>query len=242
VSRPVFVLTPLPGDEVVELSGPEGRHAATVRRIEVGEVIELTDGQGARRIGEVIAVAPEVLRVRCGPIEHFAVPDPRIVVVQALPKGDRAELAVELMTEVGVDEIVPWAAQRCVVQWRGERAAKSLARWERVGVEASKQSRRQRFPRIGPLSSTRDVAARLERAGAAIVLEAEGARPLTSVELPASGEIVIVVGPEGGISPAELDRFADVGAQPVRLGETVLRTSTAGAAAAVAISLRLGRW
>ena len=167
---------------------------------------------------------------------------PRITVVQALPKGDRGELAVETMTETGVDAVVPWAAARCITQWKGERGAKSLAKWRATAREAGKQSRRLRFPEVADAATTKQVAALLAEADFAAVLHEEGAEPLATAELPAQGSIVLVVGPEGGVSPEELAAFAEAGAKPYRLGRSVLRTSTAGTAATALLLGRTGRW
>jgi len=180
-----------------------------------------------------------VARVVSRSVEPAA--EPRLVVVQALAKGDRAELAVELMTELGVDEVVPWSADRSIAQWRDERGEKSLQRWRRVAREASKQSRRPRLPTVSALASTAVIAARLSGAFG-VVLHEDADHPLAGLELPSSGEIMLVVGPEGGISEAELSLFVDAGARPVRLGPGVLRTSTAGAVALAALNVRLGRW
>jgi 16S rRNA (uracil1498-N3)-methyltransferase len=162
--------------------------------------------------------------------------------VQALPKGDRGELAVETMTETGVDAVVPWAAARCITQWRGERGAKSLAKWRATAREAGKQSRRLRFPEVAESATTKQVAALLAAADFAAVLHEEGAQPLATVDLPETGSIVLVVGPEGGVSPDELAVFAQAGAKPYRLGRSVLRTSTAGTAATALLLARTGRW
>ena len=171
-----------------------------------------------------------------------AAPDPRIVVVQALPKGDRGELAVEIMTEVGVDEIVPWAAARCVTRWRPERREKSLARWRTTAREAGKQARRAWLPGVPDLVTTEQVADRIAAAAGAVVLHEAAATPLSSLELPAGGEILLVVGPEGGLTDEEVATLTAAGGRPTRLGPTVLRTSTAGAAAAAVLLSRTGRW
>ena len=165
-------------------------------------------------------------------------PAPRIVLVQALLKGDRSELAVELATEAGVDEVVPWAAQRCVVRWTPERAAKHLDRWRAAAVAASKQSRRAWWPTVCPLASTAEVSARLAAAQLPVVLHEAGTGSLSSVVLPESGEIVLVVGPEGGITDTELAAF---GTPPYRLGSNVFRGSSAGAFATAALSTKIGR-
>ena len=166
---------------------------------------------------------------------------PRVVVVQAIPKGDRGELAVEMLTEVGVDEIVPWAASRCVAVWKGDRAAKSLAKWRATARESAKQARRTWFPEITDVVGTEEVAKRLEKASVPVVLHEAASGPLADLPVPGRAEIVIVVGPEGGISDEELAAFAAVGAEPVRLGSSVLRTSTAGVAATAALLART-RW
>nr|WP_240979701.1 16S rRNA (uracil(1498)-N(3))-methyltransferase [Streptomyces sp. HNM0574] len=227
----------------VLVDGPEGRHAVSVRRLRAGEEVVLTDGAGAGARGTVAAVSGKD-RMEVEVSELLSEPEarPRITVVQALPKGDRGELAVETMTETGVDAIVPWQASRCVTQWKGERALKSLAKWRATAREAGKQARRLRFPEVAEPASTKDVAELLSGARLAAVLHEEGSEPLATAELPAEGGIVLVVGPEGGVAPQELDAFAEAGARPYRLGPSVLRTSTAGTAAAALLLGRTGRW
>lgn len=244
MTAPVFVVDQVPPEAgSVVLDGPEGRHAVSVRRLRPGEDIVLTDGAGHAAYGTVRSVeGKDRLEVAVTETRTEPGPAPRITVVQALPKGDRGELAVETMTETGVDTIVPWAAARCVTQWRGERGLKSLGKWRSTAQEAGKQSRRLRFPQITDLMTTRQVAGVLARASFAAVLHEEGSEPLATAGLPAEGDIVLVVGPEGGISPEELATFAESGAHPYRLGPTVLRTSTAGTAASALLLGRTGRW
>ncbi|UYQ62065.1 16S rRNA (uracil(1498)-N(3))-methyltransferase [Streptomyces peucetius] len=246
MTAPVFLVESLEGvapGASVTLDGPEGRHAVSVRRLAPGEEIVLTDGHGRGAAGSVVSTEGKdrlVVEVRECPEEPE--PAPRITVVQALPKGDRGELAVETMTETGVDAVVPWAAARCITQWRGERGAKSLAKWRATAREAGKQSRRLRFPEVAEGATTKQIAALLAAADFAAVLHEEGAEPLATAELPTTGSIVLVVGPEGGVSPEELALFAQAGAKPYRLGRTVLRTSTAGTAATALLLGRTGRW
>ncbi|TDC70336.1 16S rRNA (uracil(1498)-N(3))-methyltransferase [Streptomyces hainanensis] len=245
-TAPVFLVESLaaagPGG-LLPLDGAEGRHAVSVRRLRVGEPIVLTDGRGAGALGTVAAVdGRERLEVAVAELRHEPPPLPSITVVQALPKGDRGELAVETMTETGVDRIIPWAAARCVTQWRGERGARALAKWRATAREAAKQSRRLRIPEIAEPLTTSEVAAVLADAAFAGVLHEAGAEPLASAELPAEGEIVLVVGPEGGVTPEELAAFEAAGARAHRLGPTILRTSTAGTAATALLLTRTGRW
>ena len=239
---PVFLVESLPAGGDVVLDGAEGRHAAAVRRLRPGEQVRLSDGAGAVADGTVVAAGRDQLVINVRDRVVVEAPRPRLVVVQALPKGDRGELAVELMTELGVDEIVPWAASRSIVQWRGDRADRALARWRSTAREAAKQSRQAWLPVVAVPADTAQVAKRLAAADAGLVLHESATVALTSVKLPADGELVTVVGPEGGLTDAELATFEQAGAVAVRLGPAVLRTSTAGAAALAALSVLAGRW
>ncbi|MFF5444710.1 16S rRNA (uracil(1498)-N(3))-methyltransferase [Streptomyces sp. NPDC012888] len=246
MTAPVFVVEEVPAGPRYVLDGPEGRHAVSVKRLGTGEAVVLTDGRGGWADCVVTAaegkdrLAVEVTRVSAEPE-----PAVRITVVQALPKGDRGEVAVETMTETGVDAVVPWQASRCITQWRGDRGAKSLAKWRSTAREAGKQSRRVRFPEVADAMSTKQVAELLAGADLAVVLHEDRDTPseaLATAALPATGSIVVVVGPEGGVSPEELALFAGAGARPYRLGRSVLRTSTAGTAAVAVLLARTGRW
>lgn len=241
MTPPLFLVDTLPIEDEVRLVGEEGRHAARVKRLGVGEAVLVADGRGGLLECTVAAVLADGLQLDVTARRSVPAPQPRIVAVQALPKGERAELAVEMLTELGVDEIVPWAASRSIVQWQGPRGEKALERWRRTTREAAKQSRRAWVPEVSGLASTDDVTVRL--AGAcALVLHAGAAASLASAPVDAAGDVVLIIGPEGGVTPDELAAFEAAGARPVRLGEPVLRTSTAGAAALAVLSLRLGRW
>ncbi|MDA2813425.1 16S rRNA (uracil(1498)-N(3))-methyltransferase [Nocardiopsis sp. RSe5-2] len=260
MSAPVFLAEEggLDGDTAV-LRGPEGRHAAAVRRIAPGEEVDLVDGAGTRARCTVTEVGKDT--VVCAVRERRTEPEPRprLTVLQALPKRDRGELAVEMMTEAGVDRIVPWTAERCVARWKGDRAAKSLAKWRSTAREAAKQARRARVPEVAEPVGRDGAAALLAKADLGLVLHEEAGLPLSQVALPAGalpagggadsadapegGEgIVLAVGPEGGVSEDELDVFDAAGAQRALLGPTVLRTSTAGVAALAVLQARCGRW
>ena len=248
MSAPVFVAAPdtLAAAAVggrVTLDGAEARHAVSVVRLRVGESLDLVDGRG-RRVSGVVADLPgrDTLVVSVMSVTDEPQSQPRVVVVQALAKGDRGELAVEQLTEIGIDEIVPWSAAHCVVQWKGDRAQKSEQRWRDALTSAAKQSRRARFPELAPLATTAQVADRLRAAELAVVLHEDGREPVGALRLPPSGTCVIVVGPEGGIAPDELTAFAAAGATVTRLGPTVLRTSSAGLAAAAALLAGSDRW
>lgn len=233
-STPVFLVDALPAGPDATLTGPEGHHAATVRRLRAGEAVRLSDGRGGIADCTVTAAGPAGLTLAVAGITRLDPPRLRFVLVQALAKGDRGELAVELATELGVDEIVPWAAARSVTRWEGARGAKALERWRATAREAAKQSRRAWVPTVTDPVTTKQLAPR-----GGFVLHEAAERTLTAAPLPEQGEIVIVVGPEGGVTDEEL---ATLAATPVRLGDEVLRTSTAGAAALAVLSARTGRW
>ena len=223
------------------LDGPEGRHGATVKRIGVGEQVLITDGIGHRVDAVVESVGVGTLRLRVRAMTLERQPDTRFVLVQALAKGDRGEQAIEAATELGVDEVVPWQAARSIVVWRGERAVRSLRKWESVVLGATKQSRRTRVPLVSVPADLAAVIARIEAAALALVLHEEARQPLAGLELPQLGDVVVIVGPEGGITPGELEAFVAAGAVAVRLGPNVLRSSSAGPAA-LAVMSATGRW
>ena len=252
MTAPVFhtLREQLAGAATVRLGGPEGRHAALVRRLQPGEPVDLTDGQGLVAHCVVLRTAGSELDLEVLETFEEHSPNPRLTVVQALAKGDRGETAVETMTEIGVDVIVPWSASRSITQWKADRGAKSLEKWRSTAREAAKQSRRAWWPTVTEPLTTPKVAKLLAAATLPIILHEEAEPALAAVDLNPSKpdssdevtDIVLVVGPEGGISPEELAQFADAGAKPHRMGPTVLRTSTAGTAAAAVLLARSGRW
>ncbi|RNL63717.1 16S rRNA (uracil(1498)-N(3))-methyltransferase [Nocardioides marmoriginsengisoli] len=243
MTLPVFLADAVagarPGDRVT-LDGDEGRHAATVKRIRVGEQLALTDGAGTTAVGNVVETAKASLVVEVVETAFAERATPLVTVVQAIPKGDRGELAVEVLTEIDVDRIVPWAATRSVAVWRGDRAAKGLAKWQATARTAAKQARRSWLPEITPVASTQDVVDLIAEADLAVVLHEDADLPLADLSLDGVGSILVVVGPEGGISADELVAFS--AARAVRLGSSVLRTSTAGVAAVAALLARTERW
>ena len=245
MSLPVHLVPSLAGvaaGDVVEVTGDEAHHAVAVRRLAVGESVVLTDGAGRSVVGAVAETGKRVFTVAVSVAREEEPASPTITVVQALPKGERGELAVEVLTEIGVATIVPWAASRSVAVWRGERAVKSHAKWVATAREAAKQARRSWFPVVEAMATTAEVVALVAAADLAVVLHEEGPASFASLSVPTTGSIVVVVGPEGGISPEELSAFAAAGVQGVKLGSEVLRTSTAGVAAVAALLARTPRW
>ncbi|MGH3320589.1 MAG: 16S rRNA (uracil(1498)-N(3))-methyltransferase [Streptosporangiaceae bacterium] len=244
MSAPIFLAdrAQLLGRDQVTLGGREGRHAATVRRVRPGERVDLTDGEGLVAECVVDNSGRDVLELSVRARREVPEPAPRLVVVQALPRADRGELAVETMTEVGVDGVVPWAAARSVTRWHGARGTRGLDRWRARAREAAKQSRRSWVPRVYELVTIETVERLLRDAVLAVVLDTGADRPLSSLLPPSGGDVVTVVGPEGGFAPEERSAFEAVGVRWAHLGPTILRTSTAGAVAAALLLSRTRRW
>jgi 16S rRNA (uracil1498-N3)-methyltransferase len=241
VTDPLFLLDdlgrPVLGTRVA-LGGPEGRHASVVRRIGIGEMIMIADGLGSGVRGPVVAVDKSGLVVEVTEQLQTPVRARRFVAVQALAKGDRSELAIEMLTELGIDEIVPWSAARSIVRWTGDRAEKSLSRWRSTVREAAKQSRRLTVPTVTEARTTKQLATRITEAAIALVLHEDATESLVDVELPTAGTVMIIIGPEGGITAEELDALLAAGAHAVSISDGVLRTSTAGVVALAGLLLR----
>jgi 16S rRNA (uracil1498-N3)-methyltransferase len=238
---PLFLLETLADTEELLIDGAEGRHAVEVLRLAPGERVRVGDGRGTVAEGDVVAAGADGLRVAVRARFEVPAPSPEFVLVQALPKGDHGPLAVDLATELGVDRIVPWTAARCVMRWREDRVAKGVAKWRSAARAASKQSRRPRVPEVTEPMTTREVCGMLGDVDLAVVLHEQARRPLAGLRIPSTGSVAVVVGPEGGLTDGEVVAFRAAGAEAVRLGPEVLRTSTAGAAALAALSMR-ARW
>ena len=234
--------TPPTVGEVIELTGDEGRHAVSVKRTSVGEQIELVDGHGTRAVITVTGVSGKDRLtgvVDCAANEPAS--RPTVTVIQALPKAARSELTVDLLTQAGADVIVPWQAGRSVANW-GKKQDKGLAKWRAAARAAAKQSRRSRIPEITPVGDQAAVAALIQAAPLALILHEDATGKITDQPVAQVDSVVLIIGPEGGISPAELDAFTTAGAHPVRLGPEVLRTASAGMVALAALGAVTDRW
>ena len=242
-TAPLFLLDPLPEAGPARLDGPEGRHAATVKRLRPGETVLLCDGRGGLAHAVVDAAGRDTVDLTITARADADPPSPRVVLAQALVKGDRGELAVELATEAGVDGILPWRAARCVARWEeGPRGEKALGRWRSTAREAAKQARRPWLPVVDQPVTTAALARRVAAADLAVVLHEAASERLADLALPSRGELMLVVGPEGGITDAEIGELVEAGARPVRLGPEVLRASTAAAVALGALGVLTARW
>ncbi|MFT3715594.1 MAG: 16S rRNA (uracil(1498)-N(3))-methyltransferase [Gordonia sp. (in: high G+C Gram-positive bacteria)] len=248
MTPPVFWVDEVPrAGEDAQVTGSEGRHAVTVTRLRAGQPVILGDGKGNRAECTVTGTsARDRLDVRAGRVEFIARPAPLVTVVQALPKSERAELAVDLMTEAGVDVIVPWQAARSIARWSGSKAAKGVDKWRTAAATAAKQARRAWIPEVHDLSTTievRDVCARVHAGGGVVaLLHEDGAVPFRSLDFTGADEVVFVIGPEGGLTDEEIADLTALGGQTVVLGPEVLRTAAAGAVALGALGAVTDRW
>lgn len=234
----------------VALAGDEARHAVTVNRLRVGERISIGDGAGLVVSGSIVTVAPGALEVIVESVREEPAATPALWLAQALAKGDRDEMAIQAATELGVSGVIPWAADRSVSKWVGAKIDKGLERWSAIVREAAKQSIRSWVPAVGDHVSTKQLA-RLAGESRMLVLDPTAPLRLSEVDLTSAAGVdeggeprrmVLVVGPEGGISGHELALLEEAGALRVRLGSEILRTSTAGPAALAVLNARLGRW
>ncbi|MDX2375463.1 16S rRNA (uracil(1498)-N(3))-methyltransferase [Microbacterium sp. LRZ72] len=229
--------------DVVRISGDEARHAATVRRVRPGEHVTVGDGRGAWIEGECVSVSPALVEVRVHSTRTIPAASPRLVLVQALAKGDHDERAAQAACELGADVIEPWQAARSVSRWEGAKRDKGRSRWASIVREAAKQSHRAWIPDVADVSTTAGLVDRCS--DARVYLLEPTALLRLSAQAPSADDprdVVLIVGPEGGVAPDEIAALTDAGALPVRLGETVLRTSTAGPAAIALLNVALGRW
>lgn len=243
MTNPVFLAQEIPEGASSWTLGGEEAHHARVMRLAPGEGIDVVDGRGTRLRGTVAAITPEGVAIDVASITHED-DGARIVLVQALAKAGRDEDAIEMATEVGADVVVPWQAERSIAQWAPARAGRAAAKWEARLRAATKQSRRSRVPELRDLHDSRAVARLVERTraegGTALVLHESATTPLHRVAL--SRHVMIVVGPEGGVSPRELEAFAAAGAIAVVAGPHVMRSGTAGPVAVSHVARALGRW
>jgi 16S rRNA (uracil1498-N3)-methyltransferase len=248
MSRALFYVDALPGvGELAVVDGDEGFHAANVRRLRPGEELDLSDGVGTVAHCVIEEATKGRLAARVVDVRAVAAPSPPVTVVQALPKSDRSELAVELATEAGADEFLAWQAQRCVARWDGaDRIDKGLRRWRAVARSAARQSRRAHIPAVTAAVSTVELAQRIggvvASGGVVLTLHESATEPLVEVPVERANSLMLIVGPEGGIGAEELDDLRAAGAMVVRLGPTVLRTSTAAAVALGALGVLTSRW
>ena len=224
------------------LSGPEAKHAISVRRMLQGEAIAVSDGAGLKVRGTVTNVGKDTLEIIVSSTEALKAPAVQLHLAQALAKGDRDELAIQACTELGLQGVIPWQAERSISIWKDEKKVKGQTRWQTIVAEAAKQSLRAYVPVVEPVQNSQELVSKLAEFDLVLVLDPEADKSIAQVTLPSSGSVALVVGPEGGMSEAELEAFAAAGFSSVRIGSGVLRTSTAGMAAVSFLQAKLGEW
>ena len=222
---------------LVELDGPEGKHAVQVRRMRQGEAIQLSDGKGLRVRGTVAELSGSTLKLEVTEVISEELPARQITLVQALAKGDRDELAIQAATELGAMGMIPWQASRSISRWDGPKVAKGQSRWQQIVSEAAKQSLRAYTPEVKNIVDTKELAGLVSSFDLVLVLDTSATKGVAEIGIPSAGTIALVVGPEGGIEQSELDVLQAAGAKLVSLGANVLRTSTAGPALIAALLL-----
>lgn len=243
--EPLFI-SPIPSDTKtgsrIRIAGAEAKHAMAVRRLQVGEPISVSDGQGNKARGKVSQLSKEFLELDVHSVESIERPKPQLVLVQALAKGDRDEMAVQACTELGIQTVIPWQSERSVSIWKPEKQDKHRLRWQTIATEAAKQSLRPFIPEVEQVLGTLELVERLKKFELTLVLDPTSSTLLTGVAIPGHQSIAIVVGPEGGISPDELGQFRSAGFSLVGLGSGILRTSTAGVAVVSYLQATSGNW
>lgn len=235
-----------PGDTIL-LTGEEGRHAATVKRLRIGEELIIGDGHGTVTtcvVTELVdkgTLAAEVCSRDTIPAAH-----PAVTIVQAIPKGERAELSVDLATQAGADTIIPWKSSRTIPKWNDKKAQKSREKWQKTATEAAKQARRAWDPQVAPLAGLRDitelVAQTKANGGLTAILHESATSKFAELPFAKASEIVLIIGPEGGLSDEEIAALEEAGGQTVIMGNTVLRTASAAAVALGALGVLAERW
>lgn len=218
------------------LTGAEAKHAH-VKRIQPGEHIMLIDGQGSTALTRVASVGAGRVDGVVERQEFVPQPTPRVTVVQAVPKGERAELAVDLAVQAGADAIVPWISHRTIARWPANKQAKQVEKWRAQALSSAKQARRAWVPEVRDPVTTNQLSALLRDAGNALVLHEDATDSIRDVEF--GEDVWLIVGPEGGIGEDELELL---GARPVKLGPEVLRTASAAFAGLCAIGALTSRW
>lgn len=235
----LFFVDQLSAGATQELSGDEAHHAVSVMRLTVGEKIKIADGSGNWVSGTITEVGKKNLKIEIADRGRIDSVKPELIVVQAVTKSDRTKELLELLTVAGADQIIPWQAERCISKWQDDSAAK----WQVSIKEAAKQARRVKLPALSDAVSTNQLVKLFNTKDKAIILHESATNKISEINLSNEMErIFIVIGPEGGITDAEITQLASVGAVTARMGDLVLRSAHAGFAALAAIQSRIGRW
>ena len=222
----------------IEVDGDEAHHGVNVLRLKTSEEVKISDGVGNWGVGTVSQVNKKSFTVEILDRGFEPASKQRVVVVQAILKNDANKEAVDFLTQVGADEIIPWQSQHSI----GKFDDKSLSKWQSAARESSRQSRRVRIPVISNAYSTENLISKIKGLQNIFVLHESADNRLSQIEINQEADVILIVGPEGGLSEIEVNTFVTAGAKIVRLGESVLRAANAGAAAASVVMSRTGKW
>jgi len=218
-----------PGAEIV-LPEAAARHAVTVLRLQIGDTLSLFNGEGGEYSASLVAVSKRETRVRLTEFHAAECESPiEITLALGISAGERMDYSLQKATELGVAAIQPLATERSVVRLAGERADKRLQHWRHVVIAACEQCGRNRVPAVAPVQRLFAYLATIDRCKRLLLLSPDAATPLKQV--PPSNEVVLLVGAEGGLAPAECEAAEASGFEPVSLGPRILRTETAPVAA-----------
>ena len=221
--------------QIYEFNNEDANHAVRVLRMTAGETFMLADGSGAWSQVKAFAIKKKSMEVEVMTSGFQEALPTTITVVQALPKSDRAKEAIELLTEAGVDRIVPWVASRSI--------GKASDKFAIIAREASKQSRRFRIPEVTDIATTEQICEAIKLSDLAIAFHESAEVKLSDcISSHNVAHLLIIIGPEGGITLGELDQFKEAGAKIALMGRPVLRSVHAGIAAVAAVSALLRVW
>jgi 16S rRNA (uracil1498-N3)-methyltransferase len=235
----LFFVDQLSTGQTQELSGDEGHHAVSVMRLSVGEQIKIADGSGNWVSGTITEVNKRSLKIDVAQRGNAQAGKPELVVVQAVTKSDRTKEMLELLTVGGADQIIPWQAERCISKWQSDSAQK----WMSSIKESAKQARRVKLPILADEVTTSQLVKLFQSTDKVVILHEGAMNGISQLNLSNNLErIILIIGPEGGISDAEISQLENAGAVTARLGDLVLRSAHAGFAALAAIQSSIGRW
>lgn len=235
----LFFVDHLGTGDTQELSGDEGHHAVAVMRLNVGEQLKISDGLGNWVSGPIKEVSKKSLKIDIAERGSTQLKKPELIVVQAITKSDRIKEMLELLTVGGADQIIPWQAERCISKWQSDSASK----WQILIKEAAKQARRVKLPQLANEVTTNQLVDLFQSTDKVIVLDENAKSNISQINLSAEiARVILIIGPEGGISDSEISKLQSSGAVSARMGDLVLRSAHAGFAGLAAIQSSIGRW
>lgn len=235
----LFFVDQLSAGTTQELGGDEGHHAVAVMRLGIGEQIKIADGAGNWVSGTITEVNKKSLKIDVAQRGSAQAGKPELIVVQAVTKSDRTKEMLELLTVGGADQIIPWQAERCISKWKSDSAQK----WQSAIKDAAKQSRRVKLPVLGDEVTTNQLIKLFQPADKVVILHESADTGISQLNLSNEfARVILIIGPEGGVSDNEISQLESAGAVTARMGELVLRSAHAGFAALSAVQSSIGRW